>query len=135
MAMAVAASPGYLAQRGVPTTPSALATHACLGLKLPTHDNLLGWEFKAANGKTLQVQPAGRLVSNEPSTLIRAACDGHGLVWLPRALLADEIAQGLLQTVLDEYAIAYQGYHLYYPARQVSPAMRLVIDALRLKDA
>ncbi|MBI6941567.1 LysR family transcriptional regulator [Pseudomonas putida] len=131
MVMAVAGSPAYLALQGVPATPRELAAHSCLGLKLPTHDNLLAWEFKAATGKTMQVLPAGKLVSNEPKTLIRAACDGHGLVWLPTSLMEEELSHGQLQVVLDEHAISYEGYHLYYAARRVSPSMKVVIDALR----
>lgn len=133
MVMTVAGSPDYFARSGTPRTPGELNAHACLGFKLPTHDNLLEWEFKTKAGKTVELRPNGRLVSNEPQTLIQAACDGHGLIWLPRDLLAGEITRGALETVLDDYAIAYEGYHLYYPARRMSPAMRIVIDALRLR--
>ncbi|MDO5611013.1 MAG: LysR family transcriptional regulator [Pseudomonadota bacterium] len=133
--MAVAASPAYFARHGHPRTPRELETHACLGFKLPTHDNLLEWEFTSRVGKTIEIRPAGRLISNESQTLIKAACDGHGLIWLPRTLLQAAIADGQLQTVLDDCAISYAGYHLYYPARGVSPATRVVIDALRPSDA
>lgn len=132
--MTVAGSPSYFARAGLPASPQALDAHACLGFKLPTHDNLLEWEFKLEDGKTVEIRPQGRLVSNEPQTLIQAACDGHGLIWLPRELLETQITAGLLRTVLDDHAIAYEGYHVYYPARGVSPATRLVIDALRMKD-
>lgn len=129
--MAVAGSPDYLARCGTPQQPDELGAHACLAFRLPTHDNLLAWEFRAAEGKTISVKPTGRLVCNQPRTLIEAACAGHGLVWLPRSMLEPVLAQGHLRTVLDDHAARYEGYHLYYAARRASPAMQAVIEALR----
>ena len=42
MRMAVVATPGYLAQRGVPQTVQALAEHDCVTLRLPTHGGAHG---------------------------------------------------------------------------------------------
>lgn len=134
LVMAVAGSPDYLARHGTPRTPRELEAHARLAFRLPTHDNLLDWEFVVDGGRTLQLRPAGRLVCNEPETLVQAACEGHGLIWLPRGLLDAEIAQGRLRTVLDDSAAVYKGYHVYYAARRVSPAMKVVIDALRWRE-
>ena len=74
--MTVAGSPAYFARHGIPGSPRELDAHACLGFKLPTHENLLEWEFKTKAGKTAEMRPNGRLISNEPQTLIQAACDG-----------------------------------------------------------
>lgn len=141
MVMAVAASPEFLALHGTPRTPQALDAHHCIGLRLPTHDNVMAWEFKAKagnsekGGKSIHVRPAGRLVCNQPAVMINAACEGHGFIWLPRSMIEGEVAQGRLATVLDDWAAIYEGYHLYYTARRASPAMKMVIEALRLRDA
>jgi hypothetical protein len=34
-------------------------------------------------------------------------------------------------SVLDDWAVAYPGYHLYYATRRASPALGLVVEALR----
>lgn len=134
MPMAVAASPGYLSRHGIPRIPDELEQHQCMGFRLPTHANLLPWEFKQRR-KRRSLQPNGRLVFNEPATLLAAARDGHGLVWLPRTMLEEDLRAKKLVSVLDDYAIRYDGYHLYYPARRTSAAMRAVIEAMKMREA
>lgn len=130
MPMAVAGSPAYFRRHGTPRSPDELERHQCLGFRLPTHANLLAWQFKQRR-RTRSLQPNGRLVFNEPATLLAAARDGHGLIWLPRALMQQDLDAGRLVSVLNEHAISYEGYHLYYPARRTSAAMRAVIEAMK----
>ena len=60
---------------------------------------------------------------------------GVGLAYIPEELVQQDLEQGLLVKVLEAYSITFQGYHLYYPhRRQQSPALKLVIDTLRLTD-
>jgi DNA-binding transcriptional LysR family regulator len=63
---------------------------------------------------------------------LAAALGGHGLTFLPEDMVLPHIASGALQRALADWCPAFAGYYLYYPSRrQVSPALRLVIDALR----
>jgi hypothetical protein len=39
-----------------------------------------------------------------------------------------------LTKVLDDWAMTYPGYHLYYASRRASPALALVVEALRHRD-
>src|SRR3954468_1919937 len=43
--MAVVGAPAYFARRPPPSTPQDLTGHACINLRLPTHDSLYAWEF------------------------------------------------------------------------------------------
>ncbi len=44
------------------------------------------------------------------------------------------VCESHLVTVLDDWCARFPGYHLYYPSRrQMSPALGLVIEALRVK--
>ena len=131
MRMVVAASPAYFALRPAPQTPQELGEHDCMALRLPTHGGLLAWEF-AQQGRTLSVNVAGRLVFNHSTLMVEAALAGHGLAWLPQDLVAEHVRSGRLLAVLEEWAICYPGYHLYYASRRSSPALALVVDALRL---
>jgi len=56
---------------------------------------------------------------------------GHGLAWVPDDVVAEHIAKGRLMSVLDDWAASYPGYHLYYASRRASPAVALVVEALR----
>lgn len=134
MQMCVAASPDYLAQHGTPRTPHELTGHTCLSLRLLTYGNLLNWEFAdpVQHGKTVSVQTGGRFTANTSELLIRAACAGHGLIWIPRDSITAELASGRLKTVLDDWAVRYPGYHLYYPNRRAgSPLLQALVECLR----
>jgi DNA-binding transcriptional LysR family regulator len=45
--------------------------------------------------------------------------------------VVDEVADGRLVQMLDAWCPTYPGCHLYYPSRQVTPTLRVLIDALR----
>lgn len=57
--LALAAAPDYLASRGLPVHPTALAEHHCIRLKYSS-GALIPREFER-NGETVSVNPAGRL--------------------------------------------------------------------------
>ena len=130
MRVAVVGSPGYFARYPRPRTPQDLTEHDCIGLRLPTHGGLLNWEFKR-RGRIVNAQVTGRLVFNTSDLIIAAALAGLGLAWLPDDLVKEHIAAGRLVSVLDEWAATYPGYHLYYASRRASPALALVVEALR----
>lgn len=75
---------------------------------------------------------AGRLVFNTTELIVAAALAGHGLAWVPSDIVSENIALGRLIAVLDDWAITYPGHHLYYASRNASPALALVVAALRL---
>ena len=61
-----------------------------------------------------------------------AAADGLGLCCLPDDHLLPFVAEGRLETVLDDWCPPFPGYHLYYPSRrQSSRAFALLVEALR----
>jgi DNA-binding transcriptional LysR family regulator len=132
MHMAVAGSPVYLARQRRPTTPLDLTEHECIRQRLPTHGGLMNWEFKR-RGRRVNAHVAGRLVFNASDLVVEAALTGHGLIWAPEDTVAEHVAAGRLMKVLDDWAITYPGYHLYYASRRASPALALVVEALRYK--
>lgn len=53
---------------------------------------------------------------------------------VPEDLIQPYVQAGLLQPVLEDWWPRQAGYYLYYPSRrQQSPALALVIEALRLR--
>ncbi len=131
LTMAVVAAPAYFARRPPPTTPPELAAHDCINLRLPTYGGLYAWEF-AKDGHAVNVRVDGQLVFNSSPPMLRAALAGFGLAYLPQDMVAEHIAAGRLQSVLDQWCPAFPGYHLYYPSRrQSAPAFALLVQALR----
>jgi DNA-binding transcriptional LysR family regulator len=130
MRMAVVGSPEYFARHPRPRAPQDLTEHDCIRLRLPTHGGYLNWEFKR-RGRSVNAQVTGRLVFNASDLIVAASLAGHGLAWIPDDLVAAHVAAGRLMSVLEEWAATYPGYHLYYASRRASPAVALVVEALR----
>jgi DNA-binding transcriptional LysR family regulator len=128
----VVGSPEYFDGHPRPTLPQDLASHDCISLRLPTHGGLLPWEFKRGN-RAVNVHVKGRLVFNQSDLIVDAALAGHGVAWLPEDIVQKHVAAKRLLSVLDDWSITYPGYHLYYASRRSSPALSLVIEALRFR--
>ena len=132
--MAVVGAPGYLKDRQPPATPRELVDHQCINLRLPTHGGLFVWEFEK-DGQALNVRVDGQVIFNNTFLMRQAALDGVGLAYVPHDLVAPDIAAGRLAPVLQAWWPRFPGYHLYYAnRRQASPALALVIEALRYRS-
>ena len=132
MRMVVVASPAYFSNRSKPSTPQELTEHDCIGMRLPTHGGLMTWDFRR-RGRSVSVHVSGRLVFSNGDLIVRAALAGYGLGWVPEDMVVDHIAAGRLVHVLPDWAVTYPGYHLYYATRRASPALTLVVEALRIR--
>jgi DNA-binding transcriptional LysR family regulator len=132
--MAVAGAPGYLAGKPLPLTPQDLTEHRCINLRLPTHGGLYAWDFEK-DGQALNVRVGGQATFNNTFLMLRAALDGMGLAFVPLDIMQPHIDEGRLVPVLQNWWPTFPGYHLYYAnRRQISPALALVIEALRWRD-
>ncbi|MFW1950455.1 LysR family transcriptional regulator [Acinetobacter beijerinckii] len=133
--MAVVATPDYFAKHGLPQSPQELTQHACIGFRLTTHGGIYAWEFEK-DGLEIKIKINGQWVFNESYHSVDAVRLGLAIAYIPEDMVEDDLRRGDLIKVLDEYSIQFSGYHLYYPhRRQQSPALRLVIDTLRLTDS
>lgn len=126
-AMRICAAPAYLQRKGVPRHPGELARHDCL-----TH---LAW--RGGHGWRLRGHPEqdwsehSRLLCNDGDALRRAALAGAGLILQPAVLLAEDIAAGRLQPVLDDYLPEPRPLHLVYlPDRRPRPKLSSFVDFL-----
>ncbi|MCY6412003.1 LysR family transcriptional regulator [Acinetobacter sp. VNH17] len=133
--MAVVATPDYFAKHGLPQSPQELTQHSCIGFRLTTQGGIYAWEFEK-DGLEIKIKINGQWVFNESYHSVDAVRLGLGIAYIPEDMVEDDLRNGRLIKVLDEYSIQFSGYHLYYPhRRQQSPALRLVIDTLRLTDS
>jgi DNA-binding transcriptional LysR family regulator len=133
MRMAIVGTPAYFERHPRPETPQDLTQHQCIGIRLPTHGGLLPWEFDK-DGRSITVRVEGQLIFNTNSLALRAVLDGLGLGYCLDDMAAEAIADGRLIRVLEDWCEPFPGYHIYYPSRrQISPALRHLIDALRFR--
>jgi DNA-binding transcriptional LysR family regulator len=125
----ICASPAYLAARGTPQTPAALADHDCLIYSNRPPSEL--WRFRV--GDAWQAPPLGprRLSANNGESLLDAAIAGLGLTVLPTFIAGDAVAAGDLLVVLGDYALASTSiYAVWPPNRRLSAKVRAFVDFL-----
>ena len=129
------ASPDYLATKQIPQTPQDLVHHDCINHRQGRSGGLYAWEFEK-DGREMRVRVEGQLTFNTTFPMIDAVLDGRGLAFVPEDLVSEAIADGRLVQALDDWCLCFSGFHLYYPSRrQLSPAMSVIVDALRFRAA
>jgi DNA-binding transcriptional LysR family regulator len=128
---AVIASPDYLARHPLPKTPQDLQQHNCIRFRLAS-GAFLPWRFNI-DGADTEVAVEGSLIVNYVDFASRAVRDGVGLMYAPVDFVTEDVAEGRLVQVLDEWMPATPDhYFLYYPSRRQQPAaLRALISALR----
>ncbi|QFT85468.1 HTH-type transcriptional regulator DmlR [Halomonas sp. THAF12] len=132
--MAAVATPGYFAARGLPHHPDDLDAHDCLRLRFSPHAPTYEWEFERG-GQELVKKVSGPFIFSESDVCIDAARSGHGIAFVTEPEVVRDIEAGTLQRVLADWCPPFDGYHLFYSGRrQVSSALRLVIDRLRYRE-
>lgn len=106
--MVIAASPAYLEQFGVPTSLAQLAEHRCLRYSHWNKRN--AWR----SGDHLIWPENATFLCNDGQALRQAALAGAGLVLQPHLLLAEDIADGKLVTVLNDALPPPRPVHLLW---------------------
>lgn len=121
------ASPGYLADRGMPQSPVELQDHdgLLIGASLTT------WQLLHEGGARAQATPRPVFVANESAVLIGAAVAGLGLVCLPERMCRDAIDATRLVRVLAEWNAGTVTTTLVMPHRRGQlPAVRATVEFL-----
>ncbi|HSP84340.1 MAG TPA: LysR family transcriptional regulator [Psychrobacter sp.] len=126
----ICATPVYLEQHGTPQTPEQLQNHECLVYKFDNTSNAI-WPLYADG--TEQLLPVhGRFHSNHLSAIKRAALSDLGIVFLPQALVYNELQQNTLTQILQRFTRKKMGMYAVYPkARQPDQKLKLLVAHLR----
>lgn len=128
---AVVGSPAYFKRRPRPVTPHDLTVHVGINLRLPTSGGLWSWPFEKG-GREVRVRAEGQMVCNTVPMMLNFALAGVGLAHLPEDVVQQQVHDGRLIRVLEDWCPVVTGYHLYYPSRrQPKPAFKLLLELLR----
>lgn len=112
------ASPGYLAARGTPTTPSALAAHELIAA---TGRGLVPeWQFHE-RGRIRRLRPAAKLLVNDVEASLCAARAGYGIASALSYQVADDLAAGRLVRLLPGFEPPPLPVHLVLPSARLMP--------------
>lgn len=125
----VVGTPTYFAKRPPSAIPGELEQHNCINYRLEG-GGLLPRKFER-DGREYRYRPAGQFIGNDEEVAGACVRSGAALGYMLEADVAEEIADGRLIQVLDDWCPRFPGLFLYYPSRQVTPALRALADALR----
>jgi DNA-binding transcriptional LysR family regulator len=132
MRLLLCASPGYLAQHGVPRDVAALARHAGLLLHIPgkEHPTPFIMQTRLDGARAVRmVMPEPRLACNDFRALHAACVDGLGIAQLPQPVALASLREGALKTVLAEHMVEGWQLFIHYPSRKHLPArVRVFVD-------
>lgn len=125
----LAASPGYLAQRGTPGTFTELALHDCiLSRRLGRNPERTVWRLDGPQGPET-VEVGGRFGANTAQSQLRAAIAGLGICLLPKNLLSLARQNGQLTQILAGWEKSSGGFYAVYPSRrQIPRAVSAFVD-------
>jgi len=113
------ASPDYLARAERPSHPSDLARHHCLVHIHAAPDDHV-WRFEGPRGNVV-ARVTGSFYSNSALALRKAALAGLGITLVPRYSVADDLATGMLVTVLPRYRVPPRPLMAIYPRANPVP--------------
>jgi len=123
---ALAASPDYIAVRGMPESIAALAQHDCIVASKMSGQTV--WKLTGPHGAE-EVQVSGRFHANMMHPLLDAMLAGVGIGLLPTTATAPYVREGQLVEVLPEYSTSVAGIYLVYSSRRQQPrAVTAFID-------
>ncbi|MBB4196524.1 LysR family transcriptional regulator [Rhodoblastus sphagnicola] len=130
MRTVVCAAPAYLARRGTPKILSDLIAHDCLGYTFTEQAGTSTWSF-GRDGE-IKAPVRGSLRANNGEALLRAAVAGQGLVYGPRYIAAQALAEGaLVELTLDQPPLPVGAVHaILHPDRRPAAKTRAWIEFL-----
>mgnify|MGYP003575160190 CR=1 FL=1 len=124
----LAASPQYLERYGIPQSPNDLAAHKMLIYSHAIDPNTLSFRRR---DETSVVYVRSLLDANDGQIVVRAALDGMGILVQPKYIIYDEIAQGALVPILDDWDLPRLTINFAFQTRAHLPAkVRLFMEAM-----
>ena len=126
----ICGSPEYWKKRGKPIHPNDLKSHNCLiysqSLKSDT------WTFREERaGEEIRIRVKGNLRSGAGNIILDAGVKGQGVFIAPSYMVEQPLREGLLEQVLEEYALSSTALFAVYPySKLVSRKVRVFIDYL-----
>jgi len=126
----VCASPAYIERYGGPTHPSDLEEHNCLSFKVGA--GMKYWRFNVPEG-SLNVPVSGRIGVNSIAFLRSVALEGQGVIMVPQWVIRDELSQGKLVPLLEDYPLEPASTPIqavFAHNRHLAPKVRAFVEFL-----
>ncbi|WP_395774380.1 LysR family transcriptional regulator [Agrobacterium pusense] len=124
----IVASPAYLEREGMPLVPEDLPSHRCMHHRFANSGKLEPWPL-ARSGKDLRFTLPTTTVASTLEPLIHLAENGFGITCLPHFAVAQQIEQGTLVSILEDFTAEAGVFRVLWPtSRYLSPKIRVFVD-------
>jgi DNA-binding transcriptional LysR family regulator len=128
-----AGAPSYFAAHGRPAHPRDVLDHACIRHRFAS-GAMSSWEYERG-GEVIKVVPQGPLIATSGDLEVAAAILGLGLIRTFDGFVAEAVADGRLELVLDDWSPPFPGPYLYYASRRHMPGpLRAFVDFLKREN-
>lgn len=128
------ATPGYLKDHGIPSSPDQLGKHQIIqSTSVSSSEN---WEF-AVGGKSKPVRIVPAVAMNTNDSVIDLCARGFGIAGVLSYQVANQVENGTLVEVLEEFSVSPLPVHIiHHEGRTVSGKVRAFVDFAheRLRD-
>jgi DNA-binding transcriptional LysR family regulator len=114
----ICASPGYLRQYGQPQRPHELRDHNCI---VDSPFSAKEWWFKDGEHE-ISIEVRGTFCSNSPAVRAQLAIEGTGITRVPRYTVRNDLAKGVLKSILGGVALSRERIGIYYSRTKHLPA-------------
>lgn len=129
------ATPDYLQRHGHPDHPRDLVNHRCIRWRWPGRPMPYAWEF-FENSTWFSVTVDGPLIFSDKESALKATLNGVGIGFVIEDTVTSHIAAGQLIPLLAPWSAPFPGLFICYPQqRQMAPALRVFINALRARSS
>ncbi|WP_339529981.1 LysR family transcriptional regulator [Pseudomonas mucidolens] len=128
--LGVYAAPAYLTRYGVPAHPRELqeGEHRVVGYRWARTGKALSYALRRL-GEQLDVHGRHVLTVDDGNAYLAAGQAGLGILWLPRYMALQPVANGELVPLFEDWHIASMPlYMAYAPNRHVSRKLRVFMD-------
>lgn len=133
-AQRIVASPRLIEHRQLPLVPADLAALPSLDLGPPLSKHV--WDLHGADGRSVRVTHAPRLVTDDMAQLLHAALAGVGIVKLPTMVADEHLASGALIDVMPGWTPRAGVVQAVFASRRgLLPSVRSFIDHLAAEYA
>lgn len=127
--LVLCASPDYLKEHGYPKKPKDITNHPCI---IDSNFRIgKQWPIVSPDGTVETIEVKSKIAVNSPRAVMEIAKSGAGIALIPRFIIEDTIANGLLVEILPGYTTLEFGLFAIFPHRRyLSKKIRCFIDFL-----
>jgi LysR family transcriptional regulator for bpeEF and oprC len=124
------AAPDYVLRNGRPTSLEELAGLSCLNFIYPKSGRFRPWTF-LRDERLITIMPRGRIATDHIEGLVEAAVAGGGVIQALSISVQDEIANGLLVPLLEEFTAPGPDVNVLFQQRHLRAArVKVFVDFL-----